>query len=194
MKKTLLFTSIFAIIVLTTALLFILPASAEDVVHSGQLGTLNWTLNETTGELVISGEGEMEHFSYNSSGGWRAYKSSIQAVKIEHGVTSISNNAFYHCTGLASITIPDSVTSIDCTAFDDCTNLKKVIYPNTNEVFLKKATLYNRNASLTGILECSDGPFKEEKGGCRSVVSGGTAMIALISLGGILIVSKKKKK
>jgi len=48
MKKALLFASVFVLTVLTAVLLFVLPASAEDVVRSGKWGNLDWTLNETT--------------------------------------------------------------------------------------------------------------------------------------------------
>ena len=42
---------------------------------------------------------------------------------IGNGVTSISDYAFYDCSGLASITIPESVTSIGAGAFGACSNL-----------------------------------------------------------------------
>ena len=50
----------------------------------------------------------------------------ITNLVIPNGVTSISNFAFYECTGLTSITIPDSVTSIGRGAFYECTGLKDV--------------------------------------------------------------------
>ena len=41
-------------------------------------------------------------------------------------VTTISNGAFFNCTGLTSVTIPDSVTAIGYYAFQDCTGLTAV--------------------------------------------------------------------
>ena len=44
------------------------------------------------------------------------------------GGTIIGEDAFYGCTGLASITIPGSVISIGDSAFDDCSGLTDVYY------------------------------------------------------------------
>jgi len=44
-------------------------------------------------------------------------------------VNAIPQNAFYDCTGLASVTISDSVTAIGCSAFSGCTGLHSVIIP-----------------------------------------------------------------
>ena len=45
------------------------------------------------------------------------------------GLESISNEAFYNCTGLTSITIPNSITSIGNRAFYSCSNLASLTIP-----------------------------------------------------------------
>ena len=48
-----------------------------------------------------------------------------------YAVTSISDNAFYLCSGLTSITIPEGVTSIGESAFNCCTGLTSVTIPKS---------------------------------------------------------------
>ena len=50
---------------------------------------------------------------------------------IPDSVTSISDFAFYGCTGLTSITIPESVTSIGSCSFGACTSLKSITIPES---------------------------------------------------------------
>ena len=96
--------------------------------YSGTCGNnLTWSLDTTTGELVISGEGEMT----SSDIPWYSYRSSIKKVTIEDGVTSIGDSAFIGCISLTSITIPDSVTSIGSEAFYYCTNLTSITIPDS---------------------------------------------------------------
>ena len=103
---------------------------------SGTTGDCTWTLDDE-GVLTISGNGEMDDFSYeynsqyNSSITTAPWGASIKSVVIENGVTSIGDFAFYGCKGLTSITIPDSVTSIDVCAFYGCTGLTSVTIPDS---------------------------------------------------------------
>ncbi len=46
-------------------------------------------------------------------------------------VVRIGYEAFYDCTGLASVTIPNSVTGIDMEAFSYCTGLTSITIPNS---------------------------------------------------------------
>ena len=51
--------------------------------------------------------------------------------RIADGATSIGDNAFANCKGLASVTIPDSVTSIGKGAFSGCEGLVSVTIPHS---------------------------------------------------------------
>ncbi len=96
---------------------------------SGTCGDdLTWTFDESTGELVISGTGDMYDFGYGESP-WYDYRSSIKTVIISDGVTSIGDYAFDNCYNLTSIIIPDGVTSIGDHAFDNCYNLTSITIP-----------------------------------------------------------------
>lgn len=59
-----------------------------------------------------------------------AYKT-ITNVVIVDGVTNISLDAFFNCSGLVSVTIPSSVTSIEREAFCNCSNLTSVTIPGS---------------------------------------------------------------
>ena len=135
MKKVLLFSAGFAVTFLTALLLFALPASAE----SGRWGELTWTFYSGRGELVISGNGDMDDWASQESDTWHTYASSIKSVKIEEGVTRIGKGAFYGCINLTQITIPSSVTSIGDAAFYSCSSLTEVHIPESVTEIAAKA-------------------------------------------------------
>ncbi len=101
---------------------------------SGTCGDgVTWTLTGTT--LTISGTGEgsgaMENYSTPNDQPWHSSRSSITAISIENGVTSIGDYAFAYCEKLASVNIPSSVTSIGYQAFYNCTNLASLTIPSS---------------------------------------------------------------
>ena len=55
----------------------------------------------------------------------------ITDLVIPSGITSISPNAFYLCTGLTSVVIPEGVTSIGSYAFNGCSSLGSIVIPNS---------------------------------------------------------------
>lgn len=61
------------------------------------------------------------------------YKGSMHSgtsIEIKDEIESISDRAFYNCTGLTSITIPDSVRTIGSDAFNGCTGLTSITMGN----------------------------------------------------------------
>ena len=112
-------------IVLLIALLLGTSAYAE---YKSYWGDLYWVLDDN-GELVITGNGQMEGFT-DSGEAWNKYKSSIKTVTIGQGITNISQRAF-NCPNLTHITIPNSVTDIGGSAFNGCTCLKSVLLPDS---------------------------------------------------------------
>ena len=93
-----------------------------------------WTLDTETGQLTISGTGDMyskynniarpydESFEGNNGDHWRTnapwwpYSTQISDIKIQSGITSIGGWAFYN-TSVTSIDIPDTVTRISNESF-----------------------------------------------------------------------------
>ena len=106
---------------------------ASAATYSGTCGdNLTWILNESSGNLTISGIGAMTDYydSYGSRTPWNGNEYYIKTVVIDDGVTSIGSYAFYNCTELTNIAIPDSVQSIGGYAFYKCTALTEITIPN----------------------------------------------------------------
>ncbi len=111
--------------------LFVLPAAAEEL--SGTCGdNLSWTLQN--GVLTISGSGEMIDFPENTPAPWLEHTDQIQLVKVEEGVTSIGDAAFYHCVNLTAVTLPLSVKSLGDLAFAGCYNMTQIYIPGVEEI------------------------------------------------------------
>ena len=104
---------------------------ADSVVQQGSCGAnVTWTLNKD-GVLTISGSGAMKNYTYKSEMPWYRYNSQIKTVKIENGVTSIGDYAFYGMPAMKEIVIPDGVKTIGAYAFKNCTALKTAELPST---------------------------------------------------------------
>lgn len=98
---------------------------------SGICGTdVKWTL-DLEGILTISGTGDMTNYTYRSEMPWYEYISQIHTVKIESGVTSIGDYAFYGMKALKQIEIPEGVKVIGAYAFKNCPLLEQAELPST---------------------------------------------------------------
>ncbi len=109
---------------------------------------LTWVYDMQSATLTVSGEGEMDNYSYKKIP-WYVFIPKIKSVQIEEGVSKISwdafrngvsiteihlpntvegipSSCFENCTSLESVTIPDNIVRIDANAFKDCTSLKSV--------------------------------------------------------------------
>ncbi|MBP5616148.1 MAG: leucine-rich repeat domain-containing protein, partial [Alphaproteobacteria bacterium] len=114
-----------------------------------------WTLDTDTGEMTISGTGNMYYAEYDYNQNkwprpWASYISSIKTVTVEDGITSVANGAFsgathlesvdmsnsltrignsaFWSTALTSVSIPSSVTSVEANAFRNATGLKDITF------------------------------------------------------------------
>ena len=101
------------------------------------------------------------------------YIDGIEVTKlvIPDGVTSISNLAFYFCSGLTSVSITDGVTSIGIAAFGDCVGLTSVTISGSVTDFGNSAFQNcNRLTSVTilnGVTSIGNNAFR----GCSSLTS-----------------------
>ena len=86
--------------------------------------SISWRMDGNT--LVISGSGEMRDFTENDTPPWHKHRDNIRAIRVEAGVTSIGDLAFYKYENVTSVTIAKSVKSIGEYAFSDCESLAMI--------------------------------------------------------------------
>ena len=121
--------------------LTLLPTSAWADQTSGTEGSLEWTYDEDTRSLTISGTGEITAAATNSlyyATSW----GKVESLTLDQGITAIGDEAFdgQSWNYLQSVTIPDSVKSIGNKAFNDCWHLTSLTIPGSvktigNEAF-----------------------------------------------------------
>ena len=111
----------FMILGLCVTLVLASCGEKEAFVESGKIGDITWKLTQN-GTLIISGKGEMP----DSERPWLDFQSSINAVIIESGVTTIGTSAFSGFSSLTEATIPNSITAIGRGTFGGCSNLAVV--------------------------------------------------------------------
>lgn len=108
----------------------------EDV--SGLYGEYFWSL-DTSGVLTISGNGQMEGFTPNSTAAWLAYRNNIKAVIIAENAESIGDYAFFGCNGLEAAELHSTVKSIGVSAFEGCHALYDLILPDSIDEIRERA-------------------------------------------------------
>ena len=91
----------------------------EAPLASGTDGDLSWEFYRSSGTLYLNGTGEM------SSAPWADYNSSIHAVEMVEGVSSICDGAFSG-SQISEISIPGTVSRIGADAFADCRQLGEI--------------------------------------------------------------------
>ena len=138
------------------AVLFAVSASA--LTTSGQCGdNVYWSLNETTGEFIVSGTGDMYNHAISFPPNISGSKSKIKSVVIKNGVTSIGNSAFENCINMKKVTIADSVTRIGNDAFYRCSSLTDITIPDSvthigHSNFYETAYYKNKDNWTDGLL------------------------------------------
>ena len=100
-----------------------------NVCTKGMCGkNLNYSFNKLTGELNISGIGEIEYSP------WTGYSSEIKSISINEGVRKTGDNTFANLTNLEEVSLPNkSLIEIGKSAFEGCKNLKKIFIPDSVE-------------------------------------------------------------
>lgn len=84
---------------------------------------MQWSFDEESGVLAVTGSGRMEDYTVEHPAPWKDLN--IRSVTVD-GVTNIGAYAFPCCAGLTSVIVGDSVTSIGDRAFEVCDLLEEV--------------------------------------------------------------------
>ena len=96
-------------------------------------GGLKWQMDATYTLTIINPTPgtpkPMPDFNNWDEQPWKSFRSEIQAVTIEDGVSSVGETAFSGCTEMKSVTLPKSVTTIHEGAFGGCNKLTSVTLP-----------------------------------------------------------------
>lgn len=98
--------------IFAAAALLLFSAAAAD--ETDTWGSLRWRFYTSTGRLTINGNGAMNAFTADSTGGWHksSVKNNIKTVEIGSGVTSIGAYAFYECRNLKSVSVSGGMAAI----------------------------------------------------------------------------------
>ena len=111
---------------------------------------INWTYDESNGNLVISGTGAMDSYDSFDDYGWYSFKDDIKFVEVSDGITSIGANAFNGCTALKEVYFGKNTAAIGENAFADCTNLSIVTV--TSDSFTAENAFSNNSSRLTFVV------------------------------------------
>lgn len=120
----------------------------EQIVVSGTIGTITWSLDQSTGVLTISGSGAMPNWNdgdvVNGKVQWHAYSAQIVKVVVEEGITAIGSCAFSKLPAMEEIVLPSTVTAINGDAFAYNSTLKTLrLHPGIT--FIGQGTVYASN-------------------------------------------------
>ena len=102
----------------------------RNVTDHGTCGSnLVWTLYENN-ELAISGTGAMDNYRGHATyAPWYNYRSIIETIVIDEGLTTIGDYAFFECRLVESIVLPSSISRIGSYAFQNCSSLSSISLP-----------------------------------------------------------------
>lgn len=118
------------LVVLIAALCMCGTVAAEEDVPDNRCGeNLTWNLS-SDGLLTISGTGPMDDYT-GGNAPWRWNNITVTAVRIESGVTSVSDFAFNWESGITTVSLPNTLTGIGDYAFAYCDRLTSIVIPQS---------------------------------------------------------------
>ena len=104
---------------------------SDEMKSGGRQKQTNYSWDEASGTLTVTGSCDMEDYSASSPAPWAGYRNKIKKVIVESGVTGIGSYAFENCKNLSSVEIGNTVQKIGEGAFSNCLTLKSVTIPSS---------------------------------------------------------------
>lgn len=114
---------------------------------SGTCGDgVNWTLSG--GVLTVSGSGDMADYGEFTPAPWAAHADEVKSVRVEKGVKSVGEFAFFQMKSISAVTLASSVKSVGGYAFYGCSGLALL---DLGSVEVIGTSGFERCASLTSV-------------------------------------------
>lgn len=103
--------------------------------------TINWAI-DASGNLTITGTGDMPDYATETDRPWEAYKVLAKTVTVGEGITSVGKQSFSHFTGLERVTLSDTVTTLGYDSFAHCATIP-YFKMSKNVTVIKQGSVYN---------------------------------------------------
>ena len=91
---------------------------------------MTWTISAATGELTITGSGDMPDWGTPADAPWYDYKDMVRTLTIGSGITAVGSNVFRFYSSIKEVNLPDSLEKIGDDAFSNCSVLRSVVIPD----------------------------------------------------------------
>ena len=139
-------------------------------IHTGCCGDAAvWSFDPVTGELTVSGTGELYGADPDPNVGsvqmpWSYLREQVTSLTVEEGITKLPRWAFKGFTALKAVKLADSITDLGDLSFSGCSALESVNLPKS---LTRLYCTFSDCSSLTGEMAIPDNvtvmvtPFRE---------------------------------
>ena len=120
-------------------------ARAASVIASGKLNGFTWVIDDS-GTMIVVGTGKFTTEGSGSQLPWHAYKSQVNKVVLDDGVTSFDTTFLSAFENLTDVSLPATLTEVGASHFVDCNKLNylTVDFQNT-KFFSLNNVLYTKD-------------------------------------------------
>lgn len=96
-------------------------------------GKLHWNISAErvlTISVVDDNDGVMPDYTSSVNAPWYPYRSQIDSIVVEEGVTALGSYAFYGLSSAETVSLPTTLTALGASCFQECSKLTAVTVPN----------------------------------------------------------------